>query len=366
MTGPTPAASGPATRPLPLEEARDRYLDYLLSVKAVSRGRATVCKIHINRLIEFLRAHSASRINEITREHLEAYQAAVAASPLSPATREDVLRVAILWFGFLSDYKHLEANPALAIDPPRRGRSLPRPILSESEFKFLLGLASGSTLMKMRDRCIFQVLYASAMRPGELCQLLRSDVSLANRQIAIRRPKNLRDRVVTVDRYTVQDLRQYLIRMEAWLGPRKPTDPFFVSATGGKLSRNALQTHFAVAYVPRFQQKFGKRIALYSIRHTSATDWLDEGARHRKDVLPFVQRQLGHESLDSTAIYTHVAIEPLRQMFKQYHPREKQFAHLAKIPGSPEDLEDRWKNQRKPPPEEPPPSGSPPPAPQPA
>jgi len=59
-----------------------------------------------------------------------------------------------------------------------------------------------------------------------------------------------------------------------------------------------------------------------------------------------------------------VAIEPLRQMFRQYHPREKQFAHLAKIPGSPEDLEDRWKNQRKPPPpEEPPPSG-PPPAPQ--
>ena len=151
------------------------------------------------------------------------------------------------------------------------------------------------------------------------------------------------------------------------MGPRKPSDSFFVSTAGRNLSMNALQIHFAGAYASPFEQKFGKRIALYSIRHTSATDWLDEGARHRKDLLPFVQRQLGHESLDSTAVYTHVAIEPLRQMFKQYHPRERQLAYLSKIPGSAEALEDKWKNQRKPPPPEPPVSDEPPPvAPQPA
>ena len=227
-------------RPLPLERARDLYLDFLLSVKGVSHGRAGICKVHINRLIGFLKERNITRVDEVTRDHLEGYQAAVVTSGLSPSTREDVLRIAMQWFGFLFDYKHIRTNPGLVIDAPRRGQALPRPILSETEFKFLLNLASGPTLVKMRDRCIFQVLYASAMRPGELCQLLRSDVSLANRQITIRRPKNLRDRLVTIDRYTTNDLRQYLIRLEAWIGPRKPSDPFFVSTTGGGLSRNAL------------------------------------------------------------------------------------------------------------------------------
>ncbi len=312
-----------------------------------------MCKVQINRLIAFLRSQGVSRIDGITRQQLDDYQAGVLRTQLKPKSKHSILREAVLWFTYLHDYKLLAENLGLVIEPPRKVKSLPRPILSETEFKFLLSLTDGTTLMKMRDRCIFQVLYASALRTIELCQLIRSDVSLANRQITVRRPKNRRDRVVTLDRYTAQDLRQYLIRLEAWLGPRKPTDPFFISTVGGKLTRGTLQLHFAKNYVHRFKQKFGKRIALYSIRHTSATDWLDEGARKRRDVLPFVQRHLGHESLESTAIYTHVAIEPLRQMFKQYHPREKQFAQLGKIPGSPEDLEGRWKNQRRPPPSDP-------------
>lgn len=320
-----------------------------MNVKAVVRERAQVCKINVNRLIAFLRSRGAAHVQEITREALEGYQADILRSALKPATQWGILQDAALWFTFLHDYRFTQENLGLAIDLPRRRKSLPRPILGETEFKFLLSLAEGDSLMKMRDRCLFQVLYASAMRTVELCQLIRADVSLPHRQITIRRPKNKRDRIVVIDRFTAQDLRQYLIRLEAWLGPRKPTDSFFVNAAGGPLRRNALQTHFANTYAGRFEEKFGKRIALYSIRHTSATDWLDEGARRQRDVLPFVQRQLGHESLDSTAIYTHVAIEPLRQMFKRYHPRERQFATLAGMPGSPDDLEDRWK--KRPPPD---------------
>jgi len=105
-------------------------------------------------------------------------------------------------------------------------------------------------------------------------------------------------------------------------------------------------------YAPRFEQRWQKPITLYSLRHTSATDWLDAAATRRRDILPYVQRQLGHESLESTAIYTHVAIEPLRRMFKDYHPREQQWTGLAKIPASPDDLRAQWDAQRKPPPPE--------------
>ena len=142
---------------------------------------------------------------------------------------------------------------------------------------------------------------------------------------------------------------------QAWLGRRRtPTEPFFLTTAGRALVRNALSTHFLKDYAPKLQARWHKAITLYSLRHTSATDWLDAAAKRKKDVLAYCQRQLGHESLESTAIYTHVAIEPLRQMFQQFHPRERQVAALAKIPASPDDLRSQWDSQRKPPPPEPP------------
>lgn len=310
--------------------------------------------MHLKRLITFLKAQGLTHIQQVARTHLEAYQEAVAGSGLTASTQVDVLRVAVGWFSFLCDYGDLSSNPALVVDPPRRGKALPRAILSETEFQHLLGLASAETLLGLRDRCVFEVLYASAMRPEELCRLTIADVDLSRQRLYIRRPKNRRDRIVVFDKFTAQDLKRYLARVEAWLGPRRLSDPFFVNANGGALNRNAFSTHFATAYALRFKERYLKHITLYSLRHTSATDWLDSGARSKRDLLPYVQRQLGHESLESTAVYTHVAIEHLRQMFKQYHPREQQFASLAKIPGSADTLQGRWEAQRKPPPPEPP------------
>jgi len=337
---------------LSLEDGRDKYLDFLLAVKGVSHARAQCCKIYLNRLIRFLHEQDVTRLDQAQREHLSAYEAAVMAEPLKSGSQLEILQVAILWFSYLCDYHYCATNPALVIDPPRKEQQLPRTILTAEEFLHLLGLTHPKSLLGLRDRCIFQVLYASAMRPDELCRLKLAQVDLANQQFLIERPKNKRDRIVHIDRYTAQDLRAYLTRVTAWLGPRTPSDLFFVNAYGSPLTRNALSAYFLKAYSPRFKKRWQKPITLYSLRHTSATDWLDAAATHRRDILPYVQRQLGHESLESTAIYTHVAIEPLRRMFKDFHPRERQWAALAKIPSSPDDLRSRWKSQRKPPPPE--------------
>ena len=112
----------------------------------------------------------------------------------------------------------------------------------------------------------------------------------------------------------------------------------FASAIGTPMTREDLERRFYKRYAPIFREKFGKEITLYSLRHSSATQWLDEGFRHDEDILPSVQRQLGHKRLDSTSIYTHVAIEPMREMLRRYHPRELAYASLRKVPESPEDL----------------------------
>ena len=109
--------------------------------------------------------------------------------------------------------------------------------------------------------------------------------------------------------------------------------------------------YFSQKYKPVMDGKFKKNITPYSFRHTSATHWLDSAAKQKKDALPFIQRQLGHESLESTVIYTHVAIEPLRQMFKMFHPREISLKSIHKVP-SPDEIISKL-NDDQPPPESP-------------
>lgn len=139
------------------------------------------------------------------------------------------------------------------------------------------------------------------------------------------------------DRYTALLIKKYLDKVRPWLLKGNKSNKIFITEKGTNLCRTAWASHFSTRYKPVMEEKFKKNITPYVFRHTSATQWLDSGAQQKRDILPFVQRQLGHKSLESTVIYTHVAIEPLRQMFKMYHPREISLKALHKVP-SPDEI----------------------------
>jgi len=153
----------------------------------------------------------------------------------------------------------------------------------------------------------------------------------------VKRPKNKRDRIVHIDSYTTFFIRKYIKNVRPWLLRNKKSDYLFINTTGTKVTLGGFSAHFRIRYKPIIKEKFKKDVSPYVFRHSSATHWLDRGAKKKKDLLPYVQKQLGHESLESTAIYTHIAIEPLREMFKRYHPRELGLKKLHKIP-SPDDI----------------------------
>ncbi len=190
------------------------------------------------------------------------------------------------------------------------------------------------------------LLYSSAIRPKEIFNLKLSDIDLNLKQALIRRPKNKRDRIVHIDGYTAFFLRSYIKNVRPWLLKSKVSETVFISSTGTDLKTGAFAAHFQRKYKPVIMDKFKKDASPYVFRHSSATHWLDAGARKKRDILAYVQRQLGHESLESTAIYTHVAIEPLREMFKKYHPRDLQHKAAYSIP-SPQELLDFWDKTRK-------------------
>lgn len=265
------------------------------------------------------------------------YQEAILKNSKSIETKRDELMAVALFFRFLHDFGYIEDNPALALDPPKKPHHLPRNILGPTEISYLLSLPDKNTLIGMRDYCVMSLLYSSMMRTKELFNLKLEDIDLRLKQAIVRRTKNKSDRIVHIDTYTAFYLKKYKENARTWLLKGEESEYLFINMTGAPLNRNAFARYFALKYAPIIKERFNKYVTPYSFRHSSATHWLDSGARNKKDVLPHVQRQLGHKSLDSTAIYTYVAIEPLREMFKNYHPRDLALKKLHAIP-SPEDI----------------------------
>lgn len=308
-----------------MNDYTDKYLDHLMKIKGVSKEYGCIVRGRLKRLIDFLKSVHVDHITEVTRDHLLEFQDWIMRRNLSILTKRDELLAIVLFFRFLHDYEYIDQNPALVLDPPKKTLHLPRTILGEHEVAYLLRLPDSKDLIGIRDFCIMNLLYSSMMRTKELFNLRLDDVDLRLKQILVRRTKNKRDRVVAIAGYTAFFVQKYINHVRPWLLKSHESDHLLISATGSDLGRGSFATHFKRRYAPQIKEKFKKDVTPYVFRHSSATHWLDRGAQNKKDLLPFIQKQLGHESLESTAIYTHVAIEPLRAMFKTHHPRERTF-----------------------------------------
>lgn len=328
-----------------MEKYKNEYIDFLLKVKGVSVKYADIEAIYMKKLIGFLNEKGIADISLVDRQVISEYQEEIMQEDYADTTKQRALSTVTLFFKYLYDYDRIKENPALVIDMPKRGHQIPRNIMNEEEIKFLFTIPNQSDLAEMRDYCVMNLLYSSAMRPKEVFGLKMEDLDLTRCQAIVRRPKNKRDRIVHFDGYTAQYLKKYIKKARPWLLKGRQSDCLFIGTSGSDLKKASWAIHFTKRYKPVMDEKFRKNITPYAFRHASATHWLDSGARQKRDVLPFIQRQLGHESLESTAIYTHVAIEPLRQMFRQYHPREISLKALHRVP-SPDDIISKIKDDK--------------------
>ncbi|MFH1782536.1 MAG: tyrosine-type recombinase/integrase [Candidatus Omnitrophota bacterium] len=330
-----------------METYRDKYIDFLIKTKGVTREHAKVVTIHLKKVIDFLKEKGIEEIDKIERMHLDEFQETIMKKDYVKSTKRQILDIVRLFFNYLYDYGYIKENPGLVIESPKKVPRIPRTIMNEEEIKFLLTLPNQKDLIGIRDFCIMNLLYSSTVRTKELFNLKLDDADLVRNQAIIKRPKNKRDRIVHFDTYTSRYLKNYITKIRPWLLRTKESSHLFITSTGTNLTRSSWAAHFSMKYKPIMDGKFKKNITPYAFRHSSATHWLDNAAKQKRDILPFIQRQLGHESLESTAIYTHVAIEPLRQMFKLYHPRELSLKNLHNV-ASPNDIISFKKNKKQP------------------
>ncbi|MBL7959938.1 tyrosine-type recombinase/integrase [bacterium] len=305
---------------LGLEILGEAFLEWL-KVKAFTPATRKSYRIYVNKFLKYLESENIESVEAISPAILYQYQTQLYyanskyGKPLSVLTQHNALVVVKTFFEFLLETDKIQMDPSSALALPKKPQSLPDTMTPE-EIECLIERPDCTNAIGFRNRAIMEVLYATGMRNSELCSLEVYDVNLASEEIRIRFGKGGKERIVPIGEMAREYLSEYLTAVRPKLiktGTGEQT--LFVSKSGKKINATDL-----VMMVRKYAKEAGieKRITPHTFRHTCATHMLQGGADIR-----YIQTLLGHESITSTQLYTHVEITDLKEIHKKYHPRER-------------------------------------------
>ncbi len=249
-------------------------------------------------------------LDGVNRHTIREYLATLQKRGMSSRTLARKLAALRSFFKYLHARGICKANPAKMVSARKLGRPLPH-FLSVDEVERLLEAPDTSTLLGKRDRAILEAVYSTGVRAGELAALQLKDVDLISGVIKVL-GKGRKERIALLGSPAVKALREYLtVRSE--LAEGRDVSSVFVNHRGGPLTSRSIQ---------RIVHKYGatalptrRGVSPHTLRHSFATHMLNGGADLRS-----VQELLGHASLTSTQIYTHLTTERLKHVYKSAHP----------------------------------------------
>lgn len=273
-----------------------------------------VYRDQLQRFADWLSLSAMDDLRAVSSADIEAYAAFVMAEPIGAGCRRLRIRAVKRLFDFLTTGGRLFLNPAEQLKEPARPESLPAVTVSVGQLQTLLAAPRVTTPLGLRDRALLEVLYATALRVGELERVELADVHLADALLTVRHAKGSKSRVVPLGRQAAYWLGMYLREARPQLAKPQPTErALFLVRSGRPLQqtqiREVLKKYCAELDLPH--------LSPHDLRHACATHLLRAGADIRA-----IQSLLGHERLDSTAIYTGVAASDVKTAHRRYHPKE--------------------------------------------
>lgn len=215
---------------------------------------------------------------------------------------------------YLLDQKVLETDPTLRLRSPKLDRSLPKVATEnslEQVFETLRPLATSDNPSGIRDLLVFELLYATGMRVSELVGADISNIDFSRQLIRVRGKGN-KERMLPYGAYAQEALNLWLQQGRGQFENRYTDDALLINSRGKRV--NVRQVYALVAN--QLERTPTGKAGPHTLRHSAATHLLDHGADLRA-----VQEILGHASLGTTQIYTHVSIERLKEGYLQAHPR---------------------------------------------
>lgn len=292
-------------------QAVERLLRQLAIERGLSKHTIAAYRRDLTGYLAVLDARGVTDASAISADDVAAFRTSLADRALAPASVSRHLSAAKSLHRWLVDERVAADDVAKDQRPPKQPSRLPKAI-SVSQMQRLLETVSGDDPASLRDRALLELLYATGARVSELIALDVDDVAESLVKVT---GKGAKQRLVPVGSYARAALDAWLVRGRAALATKGRGGPaLLLGARGGRLSRQAawdiVQRVAEEADVPH--------VSPHTFRHSFATHLLEGGADVR-----VVQELLGHASVATTQIYTHVTADTLRDMYTTAHPRAR-------------------------------------------
>ncbi len=218
-----------------------------------------------------------------------------------------------MFFRYLKKVGVIEKSPVDKMELPKFEKPLPK-FFTEEEINLLLKIPEADTTLGIRNRAIFELIYSSGLRIGEVCSILLRDLDIKKCLIKVTGKGN-KERIIPVGRPAILTIETYL-KVRPNLDPERKDEHLFLTYTGKPFYNRQLNI---------ILQRFIRLIATqkgyspHTIRHSFATHLLKNGADLRA-----IQTMLGHASLSTTETYTHVTLEDVKEAYQKAHPRARE------------------------------------------
>jgi len=287
---------------------RNHLEDFLASLQAKNASPHTVTNYEID-LREFFELAKDRDLREIDYLFIRKFLAALVEKKYSKSSIARKLSCIRSFFKFLVREDVIKNNPCAGVATPKKEKKLPD-FLEVQEIERLLNSIEGDSFSARRDCAILETLYSSGLRVSELVGLNFAETDLLGGVLRIR-GKGKKERLVPVGKKAQEALEAYLEKKPS--GQGGSSDAVFLNRRGTRLTDRSVR-RILLKYARKIG--LGKEIFPHMLRHSFATHLLDRGADLRS-----VQELLGHESLSTTQIYTHVTTKRLKEVYDAAHPR---------------------------------------------
>jgi len=294
-----------------MKELIDVFLNYLSVERGLSQNTIVSYREDLNAYIDFVKSRSIESLsktkkNEITDFMFQQKDRGLAANSI--ARRLAAIR---MFYRFLVRERILKHDPTSLVDTPKLWKKIPD-TLSVNEVETLLSQPNIRQTQGIRDKAILETLYATGMRVSEAVNLKRDNVNL---EVGFLRciGKGNKERIIPLGKKAIVSVQRFMGVSRPKLLKAKESEFLFLNRFGNKISRQSLWK-----IIKRYASlaRIKKSIKPHILRHSFATHLLERGADLRS-----VQEMLGHSSISTTQIYTHINKERLKSIHRMYHPR---------------------------------------------
>ena len=296
-----------------------KYRQYLKLEKSLSDNTVDAYLTDLDKILAYLTLENIN-ILDVRLENLEDFSAGLHDIGIHPRSQARILSGIRSFYRFLIMEDYLESDPTELLESPQTGFKLPE-VMTVEEIDLLIGSIDRGTKEGQRNRAILETLYSCGLRVSELCNLKLSELYFEEGFIKVE-GKGSKQRLVPISPRAIKEIRLYFTDRN--LMKIKPgfEDFVFISNFGKNISR-IMVFHIIKELAERIGLK--KKISPHTFRHSFATHLLEGGANLRA-----IQCMLGHESIGTTEIYTHIDRNMLRSEIIEHHPRNIKFREKGK------------------------------------